>query len=93
MAVVHSSPIVRGVPSVVAKMPTGIQYTTVTLYNGSAASIFIGDTTVATSGAAKGLTVAAAGTLVINLNANDVLYGIAATATAAGEIVVLYSGI
>lgn len=93
MAVVHSSTVVRTTPTRILQIPSGVQYTTVTIYNGNANSIFIGDATISTSGATKGLTVAAASSAVICLNANDVLYAIAAAATAAGDVVVLYSGI
>lgn len=93
MAVVHSSTIVRTTPTRILQIPSGVQYTTVTIYNGNANSIFIGDATISTSGATKGLTVAATSSAVICLNANDVLYAIAASATAAGDVVVLYSGI
>lgn len=93
MAVVHSSTIVRTTPTRILQIPSGVQYTTVTIYNGSAASIFIGDATVSTSGAARGITVATLSSAVICLNAGDVIYAIAAAATAAGDVVVLYSGI
>ena len=93
MAVVHSSTVVRTTPTRILQIPSGVQYTTVTIYNGNANSIFIGDATISTSGATKGVTVAAASSAVICLNAGDVLYAIAAAATAAGDVVVLYSGI
>lgn len=93
MAVVHSSTIVRTTPTRILQIPSGVQYTTVTIYNGNANSIFIGDATISTSGATKGVTVAAATSAVVCLNAGDVLYAIAAAATAAGDVVVLYSGI
>jgi hypothetical protein len=93
MALVHSLPIVKTVATQLLKMPTGIPYTTVTIYNGSAASIFVGDASLTTSGANKGMTIAAASSLVLCLNANDALYAIAASATAAGDVVILYSGI
>ena len=93
MAIVHQNPIVNTTATQLLKLPTGVQYTTVTIYNGSAASIFVGGSSVATSGATKGMTIAAASSLVLALNANDALWAIAASATSAGEVVVIYSGI
>lgn len=93
MAVVQQSPIVGTTASKIVQMPTGIQYTTVTIYNGSAAAIFVGGSSVTTSGATKGVTVAASTSLVVCLSANDVLYAVAASATAAGDVVVLFSGL
>lgn len=93
MAVVHSSTIVRTTATRILQIPVGVQYTTVTIYNGSASPIFIGDATISTSGATKGVTVAATSSIVVCLNANDILYAIAASATSAGDVVVLYSGI
>ena len=93
MAIVQQNPIVNTTATKLLQLPTGVQYTTVTIYNGSAASIFVGGSSVATSGATKGLTIAAASSAVICLNANDSLWAIAASATSAGDVVVLYSGI
>jgi len=93
MATIHLTPIVRATAQKLFTIPTGVQYTTVTIYNGSAASIFVGDATCTTTGANKGMTVAAAGSLVLNMNANDSLWAIAASATAAGEVVIIYSGV
>ena len=93
MALVQQNPIVTSTAAKLLQLPNGVQYTTVTIYNGSAASIFVGGSSVATSGATKGATIAAASSLVINLNASDSLWAIAASATSAGDVVVLYSGI
>jgi hypothetical protein len=93
MATVHLTPIVRASAQKLFTIPTGLQYTTVTIYNESAASIFVGDSTCTTSGANKGLTIAANASLVLNMNANDSLWAIAASVTSAGEVVIIYSGI
>jgi hypothetical protein len=93
MALVHSSTIVQTTPTKILQMPSGVQYTTVTIFNSNAAAIFIGDSTLTTSGNKKGVTVASASSIVICLNAGDALYAIAAAATAAGDVVVLFSGI
>ena len=93
MATVHLTPIIRTATQKIIQIPTGVQYTTVTIYNGSAAAIFVGDASTTTTGSNKGMTIAAASSLVINMNANDALYAIAASATSAGDVVILYSGI
>jgi hypothetical protein len=93
MALVHVSPIVRAATTKIVQMPTGVQLTPVNIYNGSAAPIFIGDATCTTTGTNKGLTIDTLTSAVICLNANDSLFAVAASATAAGEVVILYSGI
>ena len=65
--------------------------TPVTLYNGHSASIFIGDGTIATSGATIGRTIAAATSQTFYVSANDIVYAISAAASAAGAIVITYS--
>ena len=65
--------------------------TTITLYNGHSASIFIGDSTITTSGATIGRTIPAASSQTFYVYPNDVIYGISAAASAAGAIVITYS--
>jgi|LakMenEpi03Aug12_release.lakeMendotaPanAssembly.Ray.scaffolds.fasta_scaffold605636_2 hypothetical protein len=93
MALVQQNPIVTTAAAKLFQLPNGVQYTTVTIYNGSASPIYVGGSSVATSGATKGATIAAASSLVICLNANDALWAIAGSATSAGDVVVLFSGI
>ena len=93
MALVQQNPIVTTAAGKLLQLPSGVQYTTVTIYNGSASPIYVGGSSVATSGATKGATIAATSSLVICLNAGDALWAIAASATSAGDVVVLYSGI
>jgi len=93
MALVHLTPIVRTAASKIFQMPSGIQYTTVNIYNGNANPIYVGDASLTTSGANKGMTIATESSLVISLNAGDSLYAIAASATTAGDVVIIYSGI
>jgi len=93
MALVQSNITVGTTPTFLAQLPVGVQYTTVTIYNGSAASIYVGGASVAASGSSRGMVIASASSAVICLNAEDTLYAIAASATNAGDIVVLYSGI
>jgi hypothetical protein len=73
-------------------IPTGIpRQTPITVYNGHGASIFIGDSTIATSGATIGRTLAAAASQTFYVNGGDVIYGISAAASAKGAIVITYS--
>jgi hypothetical protein len=65
--------------------------TPVTIYNGHSAAIFLGDTTIATSGVTIGRTIPAASSQTFYVNANDIVYAISAAASAAGAIVVTYS--
>jgi len=65
--------------------------TPITLYNGHSAAIFIGDSTITTSGATIGRTIANATSQTFYVNPNDVIYGISAAASAAGAIVITYT--
>lgn len=67
------------------------QSTAVQIYNGHSAAIFIGDATVATSGATIGRTISANGSFQLWCNPGDVIYGISAAGSAAGAIVITYS--
>jgi hypothetical protein len=65
--------------------------TPITVYNGHSASIFVGDTTIATSGATIGRTIAAGTSQTFYASGNDIIYAISAAASAAGAIVLTYS--
>ena len=65
--------------------------TPVTIYNGHSAAIFVGDASITTSGATIGRTIPAATSQTFYVNANDVIYGVSAAASATGAIVVTYS--
>jgi hypothetical protein len=68
-----------------------LQNTPITLYNGHSASIFVGDSTVAVSGATIGRTIGTGLSQTFYVNSGDVIYGISAVASAAGAIVITYS--
>ena len=73
-------------------MPTGIpRQTPVTIYNGHSAAIFVGDSTITTSGATIGRTLAAANSQTFYVNGGDVVWAISAANSAAGAIVITYS--
>lgn len=65
--------------------------TPVTIYNGHSAAIFIGDSTITVSGATIGRTIPAASSQTFYVNANDVVYGISAAASATGSVVITYT--
>jgi hypothetical protein len=65
--------------------------TAINIYNGHSAAIFIGDTSIATSGATIGRTIANGTSQVFYANAGDIIYAISAAASAAGAIVLTYS--
>lgn len=87
---VNATTFTNATPLVTIK--TGLrQMQAVQIYNGHSAAIFIGDSTVTTSGATIGRTIAASAQLQLWLNSGDVVYGISAAGSAAGAIVITYS--
>ena len=65
--------------------------TPIVIYNGHSASIFIGDSTITTSGATIGRTIATVTTQTIYASAGDIIYAISAAQSTAGIIVLTYS--
>jgi hypothetical protein len=65
--------------------------TPITIYNGHSAAIFVGDGTIATSGATIGRTIANGTSQTFYASANDIIYAISAAASAAGAVVITYS--
>lgn len=65
--------------------------TPIEIYNGHSAAIFIGDSTITTSGATIGRTIATVTTQTIYASAGDVIFGISAAGSTAGIIVLTYS--
>lgn len=68
-----------------------IPQTPITIYNGHSAAIFVGDSTIATSGATIGRTIANGTSQTFYASANDIIYAISAAASATGAIVITYS--
>jgi hypothetical protein len=92
MALVHSNNTVGTTATLIASLPPSMgQRQAIQIFNGSAVSIYVGDTTIATSGATIGRTIAASGTFQMWLNGGDKVYAIATVATTAGSVVVTYS--
>ena len=78
----------------IAQLPSGLPLTAVTIGNNHASAVlFIGSTSVTSSGATQGIQIAAKGNAVVTLNSGDKLYGISSTSLAAGDVSVLYSGV
>jgi hypothetical protein len=65
----------------------------VSIQNNHSASIFIGDSSVTTSGATQGHILTTGTTYQLWLHAGDTVYAISAAQTSAGAISVLYSGV
>jgi hypothetical protein len=93
MAVEHINVTVKTIATPIVALAQGLPYTAVQICNGDSQSIWIGDSTIATSGATKGTVITAGSVFTIWLHAGDVLYGISAAGTAAGAVTAVYSGI
>ena len=65
--------------------------TPINIYNGHSAAIFIGDTSITTSGATIGRTITNGTSQIFYANAGDTIYAISTAASAAGAIVLTYS--
>jgi hypothetical protein len=71
---------------------TGIpRQTPINIHNGHSAAIFVGDSTITTSGATIGRTIAANANQIFYVNGGDIVYAISAAASATGAIVITYS--
>jgi len=93
MALVHINGTAGTTPSLVCIVQGGIQRgTAVQIQNGDSASIWIGDATITTSGATKGHLITAAATFQLWCNPGDKIYAISSAGTAAGAVVITYSG-
>ena len=65
--------------------------TAINIYNGHSAAIFVGDSTITTSGATIGRTIGNGTSQIFYANAGDMIYAISAAASAAGAVVLTYS--
>jgi hypothetical protein len=92
MAFIHKNNTVGTAVTKIAQVPTGQrQNITVQIQNNDTVAIFVGDSTVTTSGSQQGWKVAAAGSVQFWANAGDQIYAISAAGTAANSVVVIYS--
>jgi len=93
MALVHVNATVGTTANLLFKMPAGLPDTAVQICNNHTAVLYIGDSTVTTSGATRGSQIAVNATQQVWLRGNDEVWAIVASATAAGAISIIYSGI
>ena len=91
MTLVHNSFTVGTTPTLIVDLPEGNPSTVVTFFNDANHTIYVGDATVATSGADKGIPAYKDYIFTVTLNAEDKLYAIAATTSPADALTVLYS--
>lgn len=92
MAFKHINASTQTVASILHQVdPNARPQTPITVYNGHSAAIFVGDQTIATSGATIGRTIPAATSQTFYVSSNDTIYAISAAASAAGAIVLTYS--
>ena len=80
--------------TLIAEIPEGNPLTSVTVTNVDTASVYLGDSTVATGATAdRGIRVATNTNQQVWLNAGDKLYAISLAGTAAYAVAVLYSNV
>lgn len=92
MAVQHDNVQVQTSPTPIVTLASGAPSTAVQICNNHTAVIYLGDSSVATSGATRGNQLAVNASVQIWLRAGDTLWAVAAAQTAVGAISVLYSG-
>lgn len=92
MAFTHTNTTIKTTPTLLAQVPTG-QRQNITIYvqNNDSAAIYIGDSTVATSGATIGWKLNAGANIQFWCNAGDQIYAVSAAGTATGAVVATYS--
>jgi hypothetical protein len=92
MAFKHINTQTLTVPSILFTVDRNARpLTPVNIHNGHSAAIFVGDATIAASGATIGRTISAGANQLLYVNANDVIYGISAAASATGSVVITYT--
>jgi len=92
MAVQHDNVQVQTTPTPIVAIAAGAPSTAVQVCNNHTATIYLGDASVAVSGATRGNQLAANASVQIWLRAGDILWAVSAAQTAAGAISILYSG-
>ena len=94
MAIVHGNTTVGTTATVICTVQSGLQRNVaVSIQNLDSATIYIGDSSITTSGATRGHTIAANATFQLWCNSGDKIYAISAAGTSAGAVSVVYSGI
>jgi hypothetical protein len=92
MALKHINSQVQTTATLIADLPVSMgRDIAVQIYNNHSSAIYIGDSTITTSGAVIGRPIAANGSLQLWLNGGDKIYAISAAQTAAGACIVTFS--
>ena len=92
MALQHVNNQVQTTPTLIASLPPSMgRNVAVQIYNNHALSIYVGNETIAASGATIGRPIAANGSFQLWLNGGDKIYAIAAAQTAVGACIVTFS--
>lgn len=92
MAFIQTNNTVGTTVTAIVTVPNGSrQNIPLTISNLDSAAIWVGDSTITTSGATQGYKLAAGGNVQFWLNGGDMVYGISAAGTGAGLVVVSYS--
>ena len=91
MAIVHTNSTVGTTPTLICRLPKGIPYTAVSIYNNDNNPIFLGDSTITTSTGSQ--ITSKALPVQLWLHAGDELYAVSAAGTIANGVSVIYSGI
>ena len=90
MALNHINLQITTTPRLLVKIPTGVQQTAIQIFNNTGATIYIGDSSLGTTGATVGNAIATAASVQVWLQAGDELYAVCAT-NPAGYASVIYS--
>jgi hypothetical protein len=94
MAVVHLNSTAGTTATMICQVQSGLsRNVAIQIQNGDSASIWIGDASITASGATKGHLITAGTTFQLWLNSGDKVYAVSSAGTAAGAIVITYSGI
>lgn len=92
MALRHINSQVQTTATLIADLPVSMgRNIAVQIYNNHGSPIYIGDTTITTSGATIGRPMAATSSFQLWLNGGDKIYAISAAQTAAGACIVTFS--
>jgi hypothetical protein len=92
MALIHLNATVGTTPTALFTLPSGQPSTAVQICNNHTAVLYLGDATVAVSGATRGNQLAVNASVQIWMRSGDTIYAVAAAATATGAISIIYSG-
>lgn len=92
MALRHINNQVQTTATLIAELPTSMgRNIAVQIYNNHSSAIYIGDSTITTSGATIGRPMPATSSFQLWLNGGDKIYAISAAQTAAGACIVTFS--